>query len=401
MAFHFKYNASGAHRWIQCPVYKALEPQAPKRPAGEAAHIGTATHYLCEWALTHGFAVDEKLIGTQIGIDANGDATKITATTSEHSTVITVDENMVRGAAIYCELVTALLEKYPDATRHLEIVLELADDMGGSADCMIVTQNRIIVIDYKNGRNYVEAENNYQLAMYGVGALKKFNRKGQIKDVVMCIVQPNSKGKPVRTWAQTVDEMNDWAESFRVARETNREIERDYRSGKNISGHCDTGKYCKWCPSTVLCPAIHEQTRELANRIPDDPRVDLDEQYIKWAVDNGEAIIDHIEQCRVHMTNEALKGKQWEGYKLVERDTRRRVINTDELSKKLKHEDKMDAFDIKLKALSKLEKLYGRDYMAPYVEKPRGPLQLVPDSDPREEHNKSLVEKLPTINEGE
>ena len=426
MGFHYRFNASGAHRWLKCLAYKMLQSQVPERPTGDAARIGTAAHYLAEWALTHGYGsqVDEKMIGLCVRINPDGDAFQIVsgpgvtgysgiqwanppkATAPDYPHVIEVDEDMVRGVSIYTNLVTALIAKYPGSALHVEQSFELQKDMGGSADCVIVASDRIIVIDYKNGRGYVDPKDNPQLAMYGVGALENFNPHNTIKEVILCVVQPNAgKGPAIKTWKVTPIELVEWAVIFEGTRNEILGVEQEYRKkGFGLEPVCLTGPHCKWCEASHICPAMHNQTKALAqNHIPAvNPNAvpmphTIPEEKLLWIAERGDAIIDFVGQCRAYMFNEALKGKQWPGHKLVEKQTRRKLVNTDELTKQLKHEDKMDGFDIKLKALSKLEKLYGKDYLAPFVEKPKGDLELVPFGDPRKEMNQTIVASLPDV----
>ena len=121
------------------------------------------------------------------------------------------------------------------------------------------------------------------------------------------------------------------------------------------------------------------------------------DEELAWLFENSEAIKDFLDVCRDTMTEQALKGKAWPGFKLVEKITRRKLVNVNELTKKLKHEDKMDGLEVKPKALSKLEKLYGKDYMAPFVEKPRGTLELARDNDPRMEETQSILASMPKL----
>ena len=131
MGFHYKFNASGAHRWTKCPGSKALGKTVPRRPAGDAAITGTAAHFLAEWAMSHGYGsqVDDKLVGARIRINADGDAVQIvcgpgtdmttgfsgirwedvpTATSPEFPMVITVDEPMVEAVAQYTGIVSGI-----------------------------------------------------------------------------------------------------------------------------------------------------------------------------------------------------------------------------------------------------------------------------------------------------
>jgi len=411
---------------VKCPVFKALEPHAPKQQTNNAAITGTATHFIGECAIRHGYAtqLDYRLCGACVWFNKDGDAVRVVCgpgcekagpysfvewvdkphkISPEYPTIVIVDENMVDSVKVYTKLVAALLEKYPGATLRIEERIELAPDTGGYADCTIITEDKIINIDYKNGRNYVDVNANPQLAMYAVGALNKFGGP-HTKEIVMCIVQPNSNGDPIRTWKQTTSQVAIWADVFSLMREKNIEVEALYQRGQDISEYAKEGPHCKWCPSMSLCPAMQAKTKALVKELPalesqsklPAPGTLNDEKLI-WLANNGDMIIEYINQCKAYMTTQALEGKKWPGYKLVERQTRRKLINQDELAKHFKDNDMMDAFDVKLKTLTQLEKLYGKDEIADYVEKPQGALELVPSSDRRKETNQSILAQLPKL----
>lgn len=77
---------------------------------------------------------------------------------------------------------------------------------------------------------------------------------------------------------------------------------------------------------------------------------------------------------------EAEKGKQWEGWTLSPKRTRRRYINTNAVIKAAK-KAKVDPFEHRLMSVSALEKKLGKAHfealIAPYVDKPVGELKLV------------------------
>ena len=67
----------------------------------------------------------------------------------------------------------------------------------GTADCIIIGGGRLCVVDYKNGSGVpVEAENNSQMMLYALGALKFYGPifGSSIQDIHLTIVQPNAGG---------------------------------------------------------------------------------------------------------------------------------------------------------------------------------------------------------------
>lgn len=430
MGFHYRYNASGAHRWGVCHAFKVLEGRAPKKVANHAMKLGTATHFLGEWALTNGYhtALDERLLSCYVRIDAKGDALDIVTgpggqtpsvsmsgipwvenpsqATPELPDIFPVDETMIQAVVKYVDIVNGILLKYKHKVQqHVEIGFQLAPDMGGIADLVIQTPNRLIVLDYKNGRQGVGAEDNPQLAMYGVGALSKFAMASDIHDVVMGIVQPHAPGPTLKTWLQTTNQLKGWRDKFEAARFECEKVRLLDEAGKPIDDYCTTGEHCKWCPAIGECPAKHKDTMALAQRTindlgaPNMPDVaGLDDQRLLWIANHGESIIEFIEECKGRMTTQAVAdGKVWPGFKIVESDTKRRLKDKKAIENAFKAKGLMEAFEPKLKALSKLEKIFGKDKMAHLIEKPAGKPVMVRVSDGRQPINQSMVAQLPDI----
>lgn len=111
-----------------------------------------------------------------------------------------------------------------------------------------------------------------------------------------------------------------------------------------------------------------------------------------------EDILDRVEEMtaweaevKARAQLEAEKGKQWEGWTLSPKRTRRRYINTDAVIKAAK-KAKVDPFEHRLMSVSALEKKLGKArfdaLIAPYVYKPVGELKLVKTKEKTKEDNK-------------
>jgi hypothetical protein len=223
--------------------------------------------------------------------------------------------------------------------------------------------------------------------------------------VVMGIVQPHAPGPTLKTWLQTTNQLKGWRDKFESARYECEKVRQLDEAGQSIDDFCITGAHCKWCPAITECPAKQKDTMALAQRTMNDlgapnmPDVaGLDDQRLLWIAKHGESIIEFINECTALMTRQAVAdGKQWAGFKVVESDTKRRLKDKKAIENAFKAKGLMDAFEPKLKALSKLEKIYGKDKMAHLVEKPAGNPILVPDTDGRQPINQALVAQLPDI----
>jgi hypothetical protein len=121
-------------------------------------------------------------------------------------------------------------------------------------------------------------------------------------------------------------------------------------------------------------------------------------ERLLWVAEHGDNMIEFIQACRGHMTTVALQeGRKWPGFKIVESITKRTFRDKKALEKVFKENNQGEAFEPKLKALSKLEKLYGKESMAPYVIKPAGSPVMVPDADGRPIYNQAILAQVPDL----
>ena len=101
-------------------------------------------------------------------------------------------------------------------------------------------------------------------------------------------------------------------------------------------------------------------------------------------------IIGWAKAVQDYALKEALAGAKYNGYKVVEGITRRKITDEDGTIKALKAAGYPEEilYEKKLQSLTKLEALVGKANFAKlvgkFVEKPQGAPVLVPDSDPRE-----------------
>ena len=117
------------------------------------------------------------------------------------------------------ETVKAARENCPDAIVELEVKsLDFSDwapEGFGTGDCIIVADDLLEIIDFKYGKGVrVEAENNPQMRLYALGAIKLYGELYDIKRVRMSIIQPRINREP-STDEISVTELLDWAEKDR------------------------------------------------------------------------------------------------------------------------------------------------------------------------------------------
>lgn len=407
MGAHFEYSASAAERWINCPGSVGLSEGIPDAPSGPDAQTGTAAHYLCEQFVVG--PCDSRGLDRMIGgyvemVDGDaygafmreGLAIGIASDVNHplyHAEPIT--DEMIAGVRWYVDLIDALRVKYPRCEVLTEHKTELfADRCGGTADCVILTENRIFVIDYKNGFKWVDPSENKQLIIYAAGVLRAHPRPWLIERVTLAIVQPNTGGEIVKTWVTTPDELREYVNAIGAALARCEAVKTDLDNPANFK----PGSHCRWCKAATRCTVARAAVVALARvdlpDLPTEPAApiavrDLTPDQIAWALSNATLIKNWIKNVEEQAERLALGGVTIPGYKLVSATTRRHVPDPDRLIA----EAKVNGWEVTretLRPLAALEKAIPADRLGEYVEKPVGAPTLAKITDKRPE--------LPAIN---
>lgn len=192
MSGHAQLSPSKAYRYLACPGSVREEAKYPEPPSGPGAIDGTHSHTLLEHCLKQ-FIDPLALVGQ---------------TLKDHDGEFTVDKpraERVKVAFDYVHKVENLGCKVLTEQRVSPAHLIGRTDMDGTVDIQIHGPEVLEIIDYKDGMNLVEAEDNSQLELYALGVLASFglpiNATYPFKTVRMTIIQPKLavKGLPVIT----------------------------------------------------------------------------------------------------------------------------------------------------------------------------------------------------------
>lgn len=124
-------------------------------------------------------------------------------------------------AVAYAKFVTGRLAEAKKTCPDAMIILETRLDFSkyvpggfGTGDCVIIAEPILDVIDFKYGKGHrVEAEDNPQMQLYGLGALEQFGDLYEIKTVRMTIFQPRLSGIEDSS-EKTVKELTSWGKSY-------------------------------------------------------------------------------------------------------------------------------------------------------------------------------------------
>ena len=366
---HARLNASSSHRWMMCPPSVKLSEQFADKPSPYAEE-GTFLHELCELKL-HRYLGDmaPDLIEEQYAEHRDNDFYSDEA------------ESVTDEYVAFCiETIEAVRLSCPDPLIMVEHRLDYSEYVPegfGTGDLVIVADGVIEVIDFKGGRGVrVDANQNSQLMLYGLGALLEFDPLYDIHTVRMTIVQPRIQN--ISSFEMNADELIKWADEYLHPRAL--------RAQKGEGEFC-AGEHCRWCKARHTCRARSEYFMQLAKRDFKQPDLLTDEE-IADMLPIAEALNNWVQDLLAFATQQAVEGKQWAGYKLVAGRTVRKYTSEAEVIKACTDAGYTDIYKTTLLGVGDLEKRMGRkafrDVLGKLVYKPEGTSTLVPMSDPRQ-----------------
>lgn len=239
MSKHAFLSPSGSHRWLNCTPSAMLESEFPGG-SSSAAEEGTAAHAFCEHKLKKALRRRSKRPVSDYDSDEMQEYTD--------SYVDYVLEQL-EVAKQTCKDPMVLIEQKVDFSEYVP-------DGYGTADCIVVSDDTMQIIDFKYGLGVlVDAEQNTQLMCYSIGALNLFDSLYDIKNVTMHIFQPRREN--VQSWTIPVDELKAWAEN---------ELKPKAQMALNGEGEYYPGEWCQFCKAAVRCRARAEEKLRLAQQ---------------------------------------------------------------------------------------------------------------------------------------
>lgn len=358
---HSIYSASGAHRWMNCPPSAQLEQQFPNETSSYAEE-GTAAHDLAEHKLKKALKMRSKK-----------------PTSPYHS------DEMDEMTDLYVEYCLELIERSKENCSDLQILIEQKLDFSdyvpegfGTGDLVVVGNGTLHVVDLKYGRGViVSAEKNPQMMLYALGALSLFDMLYDIEKVSMAIVQPRVDN--FSTWEITVEELLKWAED---------ELKPKALLASTGGGEFCAGDHCRFCRAKNQCRARAVKNLELLKYEFQDPALLTDEE-IAEIIGLADELAKWAGDIYTYATALAInEGREWDGFKLVEGRTRRKYTDETAVAETAKEAGYTDIFKQSLITITEMEKLMGKkkfnDILGNLVEKPKGKLTLVPETDKRQ-----------------
>ena len=215
----------------------------------------------------------------------------------------------VEAAKQVCADPVVLIEQRVDFSRWVE-------DGFGTADALIIADGTLKICDYKHGLGVlVRAEENPQLMCYALGALELFDKIYDIDTISMTIYQPRRDN--VSTYELSKEDLYHWADE--VLKPT---AELAFAGDGNFL----CGEWCGFCKAKYDCRARAEANLELARYEFKQPPLLTDED-IENILAKVDELVSWASDIKEYALRQAISGKEWPGWKLVEGRSNRKYVN--------------------------------------------------------------------------
>ena len=150
-------------------------------------------------------------------------------------------------------------------------------------------------------------------------------------------------------------------------------------------GEFSCGEWCRFCRAKAVCRKRAEENMKLA-RYDFVPPASLEDTDIEAVLSRADDLVAWAADVKEYALKQALSGKAWNGFKVVEGRSVRRYTDEEAVAKAVQAE-KLDPYEHKLLGITAMTKLLGRtrfdELLGQFIEKPQGKPALVPVSDKR------------------
>ena len=260
---------------------------------------------------------------------------------------------------------------------------EWAKEGFGTGDLVIITDKYVEIVDLKYGKGVaVSAIDNTQMQMYALGIISNFGFMYDFDTIQMTIFQPRNGG--ISSQEKSVKDLIKWGENI---------VKPTAELAYDGIGEFNAGKWCLFCRASLRCKKYSEYCLSVAKYDFIDPEFMSDEEMAD-ALNRIEPLIHYAKQIKDYALSEALQGRTWPGYKLVEGKSSRKYSDIDAVIGRLQKAN-IDSSDFmkepELKSITELTKLLGKKTFSilldDLITKISGKPTLVNIDDPRPEYN--------------
>lgn len=251
---------------------------------------------------------------------------------------------LLEDAKQICSDPVVLIEQRVDFSRWVEQGF-------GTSDAILISDGTMHVIDYKHGLGIlVSAEDNPQMKCYALGALELFDDIYDIDTVSMTIYQPRRQN--ISTYEVSKDDLYQWADE--VLKPT-----ADLAFAGDGNFLC--GEWCGFCKAKHECRARAEANLLLAQHDFKLPPL-LEDSEIEVILSRVDELVSWANDIKEYALQQAISGKEWTGWKLVEGRSNRRYTSEDAVSKAVKAAG-FDPYEKKLLGITAMQKLLGKGHL--------------------------------------
>lgn len=367
---HALLSASSAAIWLNCPAAARLAEKIPNQDTsysreGTVAHKLAELYVRCQYRTASKLAIAEEL--RRLREDP------------------AYSPEMEDAAKAYLDVVDKECEEAHSGdrlvlTEHRVDYSTYAPEGFGTADCIIISEKAISVIDFKYGAGVrVQADNNPQLKLYALGAYEQLSPLfGGISWIRGIIVQPRMHNDEIFVTSAHI--LQSWGEQY---------VKPRAELAHAGVGECRRGDWCQFCRARPICRKTADDYLALE---ADRKQPTLADNEIADVLRRAKGLHAWITKLEEYALGQVLGGRPIPGLKAVEGRRTRAWTNQDEALAAIRAAGVPEAmiYDRKPCTLAKLEERLGkaqfRDVAGAYVTCAPGKPILAAADDPRPEY---------------
>jgi len=254
----------------------------------------------------------------------------------------------------------------------------------GTADCLIVSDNILHCIDYKNGSGvHVDVKNNTQAMLYALGVYNELSFLYDFDKITMHIVQPRKQN--ICEWTISVKALLRFGKA--VTKRSRQAVSKNPKFTPTPEG-------CQWCRKGMAgdCDALIAHTLAITSALFDD----MTNPDKRTLLDNKKLILSTIAAVEKNVIATLEAGDEFDGYKLVEGRTTRKW--TEDAADYLQENyDPDEIYLTKIIGVTLGDKLLSKEEMSQHTFKAQGSPVLAPESDRRKSIQTDVTDEFSDV----